>query len=351
MGLIRIVSADWIFPPGEKPIEQGAVLLHGKEILDIGSREAMQKATQGARENHLANHVLIPGLINGHTHLELASLDRLPITNGFASWIRALLQAKASLSEDEILAGAENALTESMTFGTAFVADVASSALTSLAMIGSDFPGMVFREFLGHDEKGLNDFERSKPLFDEDGMEGVRILPCCHAPFSTSKELFRAIGDWSRSHGCPTMVHLAESPEEMALLQTGESTLASLLIDRGVAPDRIPMPGISPIAYLDRLAFLTEHTVAVHLVQATLEDLETLKERKVKLCLCPSSNRYLFGSLPPVKAMLDLGTGTGLLAIAAARLGVEAITAVDNNPLACRVAEKNIRLNNLNMRI
>ncbi|MBU0674014.1 MAG: 50S ribosomal protein L11 methyltransferase [Proteobacteria bacterium] len=51
------------------------------------------------------------------------------------------------------------------------------------------------------------------------------------------------------------------------------------------------------------------------------------------------------------RTMLDLGTGTGLLAIAAAWLGVESITAFDNNPLACRVAEKNIRLNNFEKRI
>ena len=56
--------------------------------------------------------------------------------------------------------------------------------------------------------------------------------------------------------------------------------------------------------------------------------------------------RRLLQGLPPSPRALDLGTGTGLLAIAAAILGVKQVEALDNNPLAIAVAEKNIRLNN-----
>jgi len=267
----------------------------------------MRAATDGAREILLENYAVIPGLVNCHTHLELASLERLPADNGFVAWIRSLLEKKADLTEETIMAAAEHALLELLTLGTAFVADVSSSALTSLALLRTGFPGMVFREFLGFDADAVTAFEQWEPHFEAEGLDGVRFLPACHAPFSTSADLFEAVRDWSEKNNSPTMVHLAESKEETDLLTSGKSPLLDLLQEKGHPPDRIPTPRTGSVPYLDGLSFLTERTVAVHLVEAGEADLKTLQSRGVKPCLCPSSNRHLFDKLPPVQAMLDAG--------------------------------------------
>lgn len=69
-----------------------------------------------------------------------------------------------------------------------------------------------------------------------------------------------------------------------------------------------------------------------------------------RLCL-ETLSKYCRTPEPAIHSMLDLGTGTGLLAIAAARLGVKKVTALDHNPLACEVATKNVALNSCSGRI
>jgi cytosine/adenosine deaminase-related metal-dependent hydrolase len=307
VGLIRIISADWIFPPGEAPIEKGAILMHGNKILDMGSLSDVRTEAEGARELSFGGHALLPGLVNCHTHLEFASIKRLPAKDGFAGWIRALLEHKEKLTEDKLLNGAERALIEMVALGTAYVGDVSSTTATSLAMIRTGMPGTVFREFLGFDGEALEAFETSRHIFGSEDLEGIRILPACHAPYSTSAELFRAVGEWSVIHECPTMVHLAESEEELELLAKGKGPLKALLEERGIPSDKVPAPGSDPVTYLEQFKFLSEQTVAIHLTQATEKELKRLKDLGVTPCICPSSNLHLFNKLPPVQTMIELG--------------------------------------------
>ncbi|WP_457574058.1 50S ribosomal protein L11 methyltransferase [Desulfolithobacter sp.] len=69
-----------------------------------------------------------------------------------------------------------------------------------------------------------------------------------------------------------------------------------------------------------------------------------------RLCL-ETLEMVLLESGRRIRSMVDLGTGTGLLAIAAARLGVEQVVAIDNNPFACEVARRNVSLNGCKDRV
>jgi cytosine/adenosine deaminase-related metal-dependent hydrolase len=307
VGVMRIVAADWIFPPGAPPIEQGALLMHGDTILDMGDLQTLRGAVECAKEVHLKKTALVPGLINCHTHLELSSLQKLPVRKGFTGWLRDLLEQKSRFTEEEVLESAEKAALEALAMGTAHVADVSSGLVTLLPLIRTGLPGTLFLEFLGLGPEAVAAFERDRPLFEEEDTEGIRILPACHAPFSTSKELFRLIGEWARQKGRPTTVHLAESKEEVELLSSGQGELSGFLKERGMESAWFPEPGAGPVAYLNQLNFLHEGLIAVHLVQAGAKDLALLKEKGVIPCLCPSSNLHLTGRLPPVDQMLKMG--------------------------------------------
>lgn len=307
MELIRILSADWIFPPKNPPIQDGALVFEGGRLVEMGTREEMKNALAGAQELTFKGSALLPGLINCHTHLELTFLDRIPVNNGFAGWLKDLLERKGKLADEDRVEGAERGAMEVFITGCAYVADTASGPLPAISLVSAGIPGTLFWEFLGLGPEAQETFSKSVHAFDEDGMEGVRLLPACHAPYSTSEELFRAVGAWAKEKNCPTMVHLAESVAEVELLASGESELTGFLEGRGISKDQIPVPNKGPVAYLDDLGFLTENTVAVHLVQATDEDFGLLKEKGVWPCLCPSSNLHLTGRLPPVKKMLDAG--------------------------------------------
>jgi cytosine/adenosine deaminase-related metal-dependent hydrolase len=307
VGLIRIVSADWIFPPGKAPVKDGALLLDGEVIIEVGTRRKLLKEVEGAEELHLEKSALLPGLINSHTHLELSSIGRIAAENGFAGWVRELLERKTALTEEEILTGADKAIIEMLAMGTAYVADVSSGFLTAVPLIRAGYAATIFREFLGLSSDAGAEFDRMAGLFQTDSLEGVRILPSCHAPYSTSGELFRSVGAWSSKNACPTMVHVAESRDEVELLTEGGGGFVDLLKDRDIEASLIPVPKLAPVKYLDRLGFLTEHTIAVHLVEANEEDFALLEKKGVKPCLCPTSNLHLTGKLPAVQAMLETG--------------------------------------------
>jgi 5-methylthioadenosine/S-adenosylhomocysteine deaminase len=309
MSIMRIITADWVFPPGTEPMREGALLYKGPTLIDLGTREALTAAVPGAQVHHLEKSALLPGLVNCHTHLELAGVDRIPAGQGFTHWVRALLEKKAEISEEQALLAADRGITAAFLAGTAYMVDIASTGLTALALMKAGMPGTVFHEFLGVTDEAHETFKRKSALFDLDGRDGIRILPACHAPFSTSKEIFRSVAAWAREHDCPLSMHLAESRDEVELL-SGDSTegaLYAFLKERGFPEDRIPRPGMRPVRYLDELGILGKRTLAVHLVETEDHELDLLKKRGVTPCLCPSSNRHLLGRLPPVKAMLDKG--------------------------------------------
>ncbi|MFH1999365.1 MAG: amidohydrolase family protein [Planctomycetota bacterium] len=307
MGLRRMICADWIFPPGEPAIEQGALLFEGDRLLAKGSLKTIEAQAPDTEPLRLIGRALIPGLINCHTHLELATLGRIAADHGFTGWVRDLLAVKEALADTVIIEGAEKAARAMKASGTAYVADIASSFLTIEPLKNAGLSATVFREFLGLEPEALDAFEDAKPRFDLDGMEGVRVLPACHAPFSTSPGLFRAVDEWARAHQARTSVHLAESEEETELLLHGRGAFLKLIQDRGIDPRFAPESGATPVTYLDRIGFLGAHTLAVHLVQATADDLAIIRKSRARPCLCPSSNLHLTGKLPRIQAMIDMG--------------------------------------------
>lgn len=352
VGLMQILTADWIFPPGEPALEGGALLMDGGRLVDLGDCEAMKAQAPDAEVLEHPGRALIPGLINCHTHLELASIDRIDATQGFVGWVRALLAKKECLTEEMIAEDAKAAAQKIMASGTAYVADIASSFATVQALEDAGVPSTVFREFLGLQPEAMGAFIEARDHFDAgkpeqkpaDARGSVpvsgqapaharrdtpvsgqapaldagdtyllgrhpakpRVLPACHAPFSTSPELFRAIGEWAREHSIVTSVHLAESPDESEFIESGRGAFMDLIRDRGIDTGLAPKAGVSPVAYADRIGFLGPNVIVVHLVQATDEDLALVKARGAQPCLCPSSNLHLTGKLARVETMLEL---------------------------------------------
>ncbi len=309
VGSKRITTAKWIFRPGSAPIKSGAMLFDEEDtLLAIGSREKLLASNAGVPEQRLVKSALMPGLINCHTHAELGGFERIPVDKGFVGWIKELLDRKRRRSEADMTEGCANAASAFLASGTAHVADTCSSLLSSEVFARSGrLPCTVFREFLGLGPGAADAFDKESARMDAQGASGHRILPSCHAPYSTAPELFRAVSDWTRSRGCPSSVHLAESRAEVELLRSGRGEFPGFLKEMGIKKDRFPATGQGPVQYLDRLGFLDNNTIAVHLVEADDHDLAVLKKRGATPCLCPSSNIHLSGRLPLAGKMLSAG--------------------------------------------
>jgi cytosine/adenosine deaminase-related metal-dependent hydrolase len=111
---------------------------------------------------------------------------------------------------------------------------------------------------------------------------------------------------------------VAESPEEVEFLRTGEGPWRALLEDLGVWNPAWIAPGVSPVQYLDGLGLLSPRALAVHGVQMSAVDLDRLAARRTTLVTCPRSNAYTGAGIPPIErfyaSAVPIAVGTDSLA-------------------------------------
>jgi 5-methylthioadenosine/S-adenosylhomocysteine deaminase len=132
-----------------------------------------------------------------------------------------------------------------------------------------------------------------------------------HAPYTVGPELWGALGARSDLSERRWATHLAESPDESLLLATGGGPLADLFARRGSAPGRWPGSG-GPVARLHDGGALRPGLVAAHCVQLQAGDPARLREARVAVAHCPTSNRRLRCGRLPIEALREHGVAVGL---------------------------------------
>lgn len=299
-----LVTAEWIFPVTSPPIARGGVLLDQGTVVDLGPWREIARRHPGVKTLPLGRGAILPGLINAHTHLELATLDRMGADGGFCSWIRRVIAAKEDLDDARIAQGVRGAIDAMQRFGTAHAADVANIFCTAPIFAERKFPATLFQEFIGFDADVMRDSAFQQ---DRDGLGGVRLGSAAHTPFSAGRALLTLCARQATERNLPWSIHLAESKDEIELLEKGTGPLRDLLLERGIDESALPRPGLGPVAYLDSIDCLDERLIAVHCVEAGAGDFARLAQRGVTPCVCPSSNLHLCGTLPDLAAMLAAG--------------------------------------------
>lgn len=273
-------------------IENGYVAVCAGRIVGTGR---WADAPDAAVEDH-GPGLMMPGLVNAHTHLELSALkDRLPFGN-FEGWVRKLLAERTALGEDALVRGAQEGVGELARSGCVLAGEITTLGISAGMLEASPLSGVWFREYLG----GAIDLAPLGPR--EEG--GVRCALAGHAPHTTAPDVLVALKRETRRHGLPFSIHVAESEAERDFIRTGEGPWASLLKERGIDFSAWGLPAESPVRHLARLNLLDPLTLAVHMIVADGPDIETFAQTGAHLCLCPRSNENLHGRLPDLPALL-----------------------------------------------
>jgi len=307
---ITYYKSRWVYPVDKPPIENGWVGVSDGKIISVG-----QGNCDDGNPADLGDGVLLPALINAHTHLELSALkDRIPPGLGFLSWVQNILTLRETAVNSDAAESLENPLSELLKQGVAAVGDWSTSLGINDIFYDSPVIRCGFYEIIGFSGQDLllpdsinkNSEPRtlnSKLAFDSLGA---------HAPHTTSAALLRSAKVWTTDHGLPLSIHTAESIEEEEFLAKGGGPWEQLLRNRGRWNASWRPPGMSPVAYLDSLGILNETTQCIHLTRATGADLGIIKSRQAKVVICPRSNHFITGCLPPVVNMIDLGIAPAL---------------------------------------
>jgi cytosine/adenosine deaminase-related metal-dependent hydrolase len=290
----RVHRAGWVMVDPDTLIPNGYVRVENGVIRETGVyRRGME---------NVADHgpgLLIPALVNTHTHLELSALKgKLPFGAGFETWVRELLKTRESLGPEGLVRGLGQGIHELLNSGSLVAGDVSTLGIVENDFMKSDLCGVLFREYLGNgipEDPGLEDRGRF-----------VRSL-AGHAPHTTAPELLKHLKKSCLTSRKTFSIHLAESRDETEFVTTGKGAWAAFLEERGIDFSAWGMPFRSPVAYLDHLGLLDSGTLAVHLIRADREDIRILKQRGAHVCLCLRSNWNLHGRVPDVETMRDEG--------------------------------------------
>ncbi len=243
--------------------------------------------------------VMMPSLVNAHTHLELSALSgSLSFDLGFRHWTTELIQKRGSFTESDLLEGALKALRSLLSSGCGAVGEISTLGITHTLFQDMPLAGVFFREYLGSTLPEIAPIDNtSLPLSSL----------AAHAPHTTAPAVIRNIKEITAAAGLPVSIHLGESEDEFLFIQSARGEWADFLTSRGIDFSGWPLPAKSPVQYLHGLGVLDEQTLAVHLLYCSQKDMRLLQDKNASICFCPRSNFLLHEKLPDIPSFIAQG--------------------------------------------
>ena len=298
-----------IIKPDAAPINNGAVVIRYGSITTAGPAEIIIRKYPGRRVVHFADSILLPGLINLHVHLELPPLLDIIRAKTFPDWVLNLIGKKKGLAScDYDLATRQN-IKMLMRTGTTTAAEICTHNISSAILRRSGLRAIIYQEVISMDPLSL-----SPRLASLDNSTSHKLVHCGlspHTPYTVSEAALRAINLFSRKKDVRLAMHVAESKDEILLLQQKKNGLEKIYQfakwDLAWAPK-----GPSSFEYLGRIGILSPHLLAVHAVQVTDKDIKLIKKSKVSIAHCPRSNKETGVGRMPLKKIVDAGITVGI---------------------------------------
>jgi 5-methylthioadenosine/S-adenosylhomocysteine deaminase len=280
----------------------GAVAINGTDIVAIDTPDAIQRRFRAAQTISAPDQIILPGLINTHTHAPMVMYRGLADDLALMEWLeKYIFPAEAkTVSPEMVRVGTRLAALEMIESGTTTYADMYYFE-EEIARVTRDAGlrgvlGETIIQFPVADAKtpgeALMRAERFIQQFKDDPLIVPAVAP--HAMYTNDKTTLIASAELARKYGVPVLIHLAETEEELT-----------------IARDRY---GMTPTGYLDSIGFWGPRTLAAHGIWVDDADLAILKKRGVGISHNPESNMKLAsGSAPVMKYLKEdvaLGLGT-----------------------------------------
>ena len=313
-----IVHARWVVcvASGREShaYDRHAVVVCNGRIVDILPSDEAGRAYRATRVSTLGSHsVLIPGLVNAHTHLSMSLMKGLADDLPLLEWLQtAIWPAEGRLvGEAFVRAGTRAAAAELVRGGVTCVNDmyffpeVAAAVLDEVGLRGL-VAGPIL-EFPSAYAGGPDEYLAKARMLHaaRESAPRVRASLGPHAPYTVSDATFSKVAAASAQTGMRVHVHLHETAGEVEASVSGGTSGAAH--SKHLSPELM-----SPLDNLSRLGLVNEQLVAVHMTSLTDKDIALLAASRANVVHCPSSNMKLASGFSPVAKLLAAGVNVAI---------------------------------------
>lgn len=297
-----LLHARWIIPvePDDRVLENHSLAIHQGRIVAIVPTQQAEKDYTAQHTRQLQQHVLLPGLINTHTHAAMTLFRGLADDLSLMAWLHEHIWPAETrwVNSEFVHDGTQLALAEMLRGGTTCfndmyffpdeVARVASQAgmRAMIGLIVIDFPTAWANDADEYLNKGLqlHDRYRNDPL--------IRTAFAPHAPYTVSDQPLQRIQTLAEELDIPIHMHIHETADE---------------VDRSIEQHRS-----RPLQRLEQLGLLTPRLLAVHMTQLEDYEITRLADAGVHVLHCPESNLKLASGFCPVQHLHQAGVNIAL---------------------------------------
>ena len=292
MANILIKKIKALLPGNE--IRECDICIEGSRITGIGR---IPEGFSADRTIDGTNRLVIPGLINCHSHSYMAFMRSAADDVPFMDWLfKGVSPIEDNMTDEDAYWGACLAIREMMKTGTTCFSDMQMNpGMTSKAVVESGMRAVISRGLVGsgNDEGGrmrLDQTYREQEEFRDCDRLSFMLGP--HAPYTCDEEYLRIVAREAKEHGMGIHIHLSESESEID--QVNEKY------------------GCTPIALAERTGIFDSRCVAAHCVQLKDGDIGIMKTHNVSVVTNPASNMKLGNGFCPVPELLSAGVNVCL---------------------------------------
>ena len=280
--------------------DDGAVAVTGDTIIAVGPRSEIEAKYQARQTINATNHLILPGFINGHTHVPMTLFRGIHDDVTLNDWLyKYIFPAEAkNVTEEFVRWGTRLAVAEQIRSGVTTFADMyyfedavaeETKAAGMRGVLGEtfiDFPApdnKTNAAMLAYTEKFLRKWQ-GDPL--------VHAAPAPHSIYTCSQKTLQDAAALARKYHAPILIHVAEMKKEL--------------------DDSLKQNRMSPVQYLEKIGVLGPDVVAAHCIFVDAADRKTLAQRQVGCVHNPSSNMMIASGVAPVPEMRAAGIAVGL---------------------------------------
>lgn len=286
--------------PQRTVLQDGSVAIQGDSIVAVGPRAEIDAKYRGAKTIDAKGTLVVPGFVNGHTHVPMTLFRGLHDDVTLNDWLYKYIfpAEKKNVNEEFVRWGTRLAAAEQIRFGVTTFADMyyfedAIAEETKAAGMRGIL-GETFIDFPDPDNKNEADMlaytEKYLKKWQGDPLITAAVAP--HSIYTCSKKTLQDAAALARKYHAPILIHVAEMKKEW--------------------DDSEKQHGMSPVAYLNSIGVLGPDIVAAHCIYVDAADEKILAEKQVGCVHNPSSNMMLASGVSPVAQMRSAGVAVGL---------------------------------------